>query len=287
MNGGHLSLAGRALTLGMGEPNGLSVAAFSTEGIGGQVPVFGATLKWWPEEMPVHFTSGLVADRESLLGNKANGAFGRVVGFSAYVGVEGSARLGAGAEIGTVNGTVRGGMLTGLSQLTTSTFALQAVRTLNEGDSLVVSVAQPLRVETGRTGLSVPIGRTTQGQVLHGSLTADLEPTGHQTDLTAEWRRSLATGAELRLGAALTRQPGHDAQAGPDVRPVCDVALRLLKSGWSPGGCSENAQGRAACLRAGVPDVTTDLTDCQRLPNPALTALRTSAPVTSPASLPV
>ena len=44
MNGGHLSLAGRALTLGMGEPNGLSVAAFSTEGIGGQVPVFGATL---------------------------------------------------------------------------------------------------------------------------------------------------------------------------------------------------------------------------------------------------
>ena len=81
----------------------------------------------------------------------------------------------------------------------------------------MVSVAQPLRVEAGRARLSVPIGRTKEGQVLHGSLTADLEPTGRQIDLTAQWRRSLTTGGELRLGAGLTRQPDHDAQADPDL----------------------------------------------------------------------
>ena len=222
MDGGHLSLAGRALTLGMAKRNGLSVAVFSTEGIGGQAPVSGATLSWQPTGARVGLRSGLVTERETMLGSTASGAFGRLASSSVFAGVEANARiddwrLGAGAEIGTVNATPSRGMLAGLSPLTTSAFALQAERKLAEGDSLVVSVAQPLRVEVGRTRLSFPIGRTKEGQVLRGSLTADLEPTGRQIDLTAQWRRSLTTGAELRLGAGLTRQPGHDAQADPDL----------------------------------------------------------------------
>ena len=221
-DGGHLSLAGRALTLGMAERNGLSVAAFSTEGIGGQPPVSGATLSWRPADAPVRLRSGLVAERESMLGSTASGSFGRLAGSSVFVGVEANARidnwrLGAGGEIGTGNATARGGMLAELLPMTTSAFAFQAERKLAEGDTLVVSVAQPLRVEAGRARLSVPIGRTKEGQVLRGSLTADLEPSGRQIDLTAQWRRSLAKGGELRLGAALTRQPSHDAEADPDL----------------------------------------------------------------------
>ena len=222
MDGGHLSLAGRALTLGMDERNGLSVSAFSTEGIGGQAPASGATVTWRPSTSSFGLRSGLVAERETMLGSTANGAFGRVAGSSTFVGMEGNAwigawRLGAGAEIGTVNGKARGGMLSGMSSLTTSAFALKAERKLADGDSLLLTVAQPLRVEAGRARLSVPIGRTKDGQVLRGSLTADLEPTGRQIDLTAQWRWSLTTGSELRLGAGLTRQPGHDAEADPDL----------------------------------------------------------------------
>ena len=169
MDGGHLSLTGRALTLGMAKRNGLSVAAFSTEGIGRQTPVSGATLSWRFAEAPVGLRSGLVAERETMLGSTANGALGRVAGSSVFAGVEANAwidnwRLGAGAEIGTVNATARGGMLAGLSPLTTSAFALQAERKLAEGGSLVVSVAQPLRVEAGRARLSIPIGRTKVAQ---------------------------------------------------------------------------------------------------------------------------
>ncbi len=222
MDGGHLSLAGRALTLGMGERNRLSVTAFSNEGIHGETPVSGATLSWRPAEARVGLRSGWVAERETALGSSTTGAFGRLSGSSVFVGVEGNARigawrLGAGAEIGTVKAVGRGGMLAELSPLTTTAFALKAERKLAEGDSLAVSVAQPLRVEAGRASLSVPVGRTKDGQVLRRRLSADLEPTGRQIDLAAQWRRSLATGGELRLGAGLTRQPGHDTEADPDL----------------------------------------------------------------------
>ena len=222
MDGGHLSLAGRALTLIMGEQDGLSVAAFSTEGIVGQRPVSGATLSWRPAEAPVGLRSGWVVERETALGTSTKGAFGRLSGSSVFIGMEGSARigawrLGAGVEIGTVNATARDGILAGLSPLTTSTFALQAERELAGGDSLLFTATQPLRVEVGCANFSVPVGRTKDGQVLHRKLSADLEPTGRQIELTAQWRRSLGTGSELRLGAVVSRQPGHDVEAGLDL----------------------------------------------------------------------
>ncbi len=221
-DGGHLSLAGPALTLSTAEREGLSFAAFSTEGMRGQAPASGATLSWRPSEAPVGVRGGWVAEGETLLGSTSTGAFGRVSASSAFAGIEGNARIGAwridaGAEIGTVNAAARGGILAGLSPLTTSAFALQAERPLAEGTTLLLSVAQPLRVEAGRARLSVPIGRTKDGRVLRRSVSADLEPTGRQIDVTAQWRLALTEDGELRLGAGWTWQPGHNAAADPDL----------------------------------------------------------------------
>ena len=110
---------------------------------------------------------------------------------------------------------MRGGILAGVSPLTTSAFTLRAEKKLADEDSLLFSISQSLRVEAGRARLSVPVGRTKDGQVLRSSVSADLEPTGRQIDLTAQWRRSLGDGSELRLGGAWTSQPGHDASADP------------------------------------------------------------------------
>ena len=154
-DGGHLSLAGRALTLGTAERGALSGAAFSTEGMNGQASATGATLSWQPPDSPLGLRSGLVAERETMLGSISSGAFGRISARSAFVGVEGKARvggwrIGAEAEMGTVNATARGGMLSSVSPLTTSAFALRAERKLTGGDTLHFSAAQPLRVEAGR-----------------------------------------------------------------------------------------------------------------------------------------
>ena len=118
---------------------------------------------------------------------------------------------------------MRGGLIGDVSPLTTSAFALHATRSWADAGTLTLSLAQPLRVEAGKAHLSVPIGRTKDGLVHRWSVTANLVPTGRQIEVAAQWQHALATGGELRLGAAWTRHPGHAAAADPDL---------TLLAGW-------------------------------------------------------
>ena len=229
--GGHLSLAGSALALRVEDRDGVGLSAFSTEGMDGQNPASGAAFSWRLPEAPLRFVTGMVAERKTVLGSAASGAFGGVSGLSAFAGIEGSARVGpwrlaAGAEIGTVEATPRGGMIASVSPLTTSAFAVTAERKLTNGDRVAVSLAQPLRVEAGSAKLTVPAGRTKDGRVLRLGLSAGLAPSGRQIDLSARWRHRLPAGGELRLGAVVSRQPGHDAAGSPDL---------TLLAGWRLG----------------------------------------------------
>ena len=228
-DGGHLSLAGRALRLSTAGRDGLSAAAVSSEGLDGRAPVSGAVLSWRPAGASVGVRGGWVGERETLLGSRAAGAFGRMSADAAFAGIEGSARIGAwrldaGAEVGTIGASARGGLIADLSPLTTSAFALQAERPVDdEGGTFTLSLSQPLRVEAGHARLSVPVGRTKDGRVRRQSVAADLAPSGRQIEIAAQWRRPLAAGEELRLGAAWTRHPGHTADADPDL---------TLLAGW-------------------------------------------------------
>ena len=227
--GGHLSLAGPALSARAAGEGGLGVAAFSSEGLNGPAPVSGVALSWRPGEAPLGLRGGLVRESDGLLGSRTAGAFGRMAAGSAFVGVEGSARLGGwrlggGAEVGTVHVSAQEGLIAEVSPLTTSAFALRAERPLDEeGGAFTLSLSQPLRVEAGHATLSVPVGRTRDGRVRRESLTADLEPTGRQIEVAAKWRRPLGSQGEVRLGATWTRHPGHAAAADPEI---------TLLAGW-------------------------------------------------------
>ena len=251
MGGGHLALAGRALALSTGSagerteerageraggragerpwgPGGLGFTVFSTEGQRGPAPVSGAVLSWRSPERPVGLRAGLIGERESLLGSRAAGAFGRLSAGSAFVGFEGGTRVGAwrldaSAEIGMAHAAAGGGLITGVSPLFSSAFAIRAQRPLAGGDTLHLSVSQPLRLETGRARLSVPVGRTKDGRVLRQPLTADLAPTGRQIEIAAQWHRPLPAAGAMRLGATWTVHPGHDAAAPSDL---------TLLAGW-------------------------------------------------------
>ncbi len=220
--GGHLSLADGALALGTGQPGGLRVAAFSSEGMRGHSPASGAALSWRPDGGWLGLTGGWVGERQTMLGSTAAGAFGRLSGNAAFAGIEASAALGAwrldaGAELGTARAQASGGMIAAVSPLATSAFALSAERTLANGDRIGFSAAQPLRVEAGRARLSLPVGRSEDGRVLRRSLSAGLEPGGRQIDIAARWRRTLPNGDEFGIGAGWTRQPGHDTAAEPEL----------------------------------------------------------------------
>ena len=218
---GHLALAGRSLVATMPVGANLSATALTTEGLAGQEPASGATLAWREPDAALGVRVGWLGERETLLGSSSEGAFGDLVANALFAGLEADAdvgrwRIGGAAEIGTVNARTRDGLFEGVSPLATSAFALHATRQGAEGDVVRVSLAQPLRVEDGEARLAVPSGRTTAGEVIRSAVALNAEPGGRQVDLAVQWRRPLDVG-QLSLGATLSREPGHDRNADPEL----------------------------------------------------------------------
>ncbi len=218
--GDHLALAGRAVSLRAERPDGWSADFFATDD-DAAAPARGAVLAWRPREREgePRLRAGWLTERKTLLGSRAEGAFGALRGDLVFGGAGGSFRAGAwtlsaDAELGAAAPETGGGLLEDVPRLVTSAFRLRAERPA-AGGAWRVSLAQPLRVERGEALLSVPVGRTPEGDVLRQRLAADLEPSGRQLDLSAHWRQPLA-GGELRLGSVWTRHPGHRADASSE-----------------------------------------------------------------------
>ena len=223
----HFGLAGRSLVATLPLAADLSATALTTEGVAGQEPASGAALTWRAPEAVLGLRAGWLGERETLLGSASEGAFGDLVANAMFAGIEadtevGHWRIAGTAEIGTVNARTRDGLFDGFSPLVTSAVALQATRPTADGGAFMVSLSQPLRVEEGRARLSVPSGRTKAGEVVRSAVTLDAEPGGRQVDLALQWLRPLDVG-ELRLGATLSREPGHRKNADPEL---------ILLSGW-------------------------------------------------------
>ena len=121
-----------------------------------------------------------------------------------------------------VTAQAQGGVFQEFSPLATSAFALHATRLNKDGSAFRVSLSQPLRVEGGQASITIPSGRTTAGEVIRNTLTADIEPGGRQVDLALQWQQPLEIG-ELRLGATLSHEPGHHKNADTEL---------ILLSGW-------------------------------------------------------
>lgn len=227
VNGGHFTLADNATTLTFTGSNGMSFSTFTASGFAGRSPTSGVALAWRPFDVPVGFRAGWLAEQSTMLGTMATGAFGQLSADAAVTGLEtsfeiGSWHLAADAEIGKAHPQVRGGIMTRMSSLTTSAFAVNATRRLASGGLIRVALSQPLRVEGGRAALSVPVGRTKDGAVLRQAVSADVAPSGRQIDVSAQWHYPLVNG-ELRFDAAWMHNPGHNARAKP--------AMSLL-AGW-------------------------------------------------------
>ena len=223
----HFALAGRSLVAIFPVAASLSATALTTEGLAGQDPASGAALAWRAPEAVLGLRVGWLGERQTLLGSASEGAFGDLVANAMFAGIEADAelgqwRIGGTAEIGTVNAQTRDGLFDGFSPLITSAVALHATRPTADGGAFMVSLSQPLRVEDGQALLAIPSGRTARGEVVRSFVTLDAEPGGRQVDLALQWKRPLELG-ELRLGATLSREPGHRKNADSEL---------ILLSGW-------------------------------------------------------
>ena len=219
--GGHLALTEGAFTTAFAGQGGLAAAAFTTEGTPARTGAAGATLMWRPADSPLGVQAGWLGEPRAVLGSVGGGAFGTLGGHTAFVGVEGHAEVGrwrmsANAEFGVVQPETGGGVIAGMSPLSTSAFALHAATAPAEWGAMRFSVSQPLRVERGRARLIVPAARTKAGAVVHRSVQAGLVPSGRQIDVAGQWSRRLAMG-ELRLGGVWSYRPGHRKAVDPEV----------------------------------------------------------------------
>ena len=232
---GHASLVpvregGVSLTLGRGALRASAFAAappprahWWAQDAAPRPTAAGAELAWAPRDSAFALRLGSVREFESALGATGTGAFGRLesglvfAGVGARGAVEGWS-VAAGAELGVAAPQASRGLVSDVSSLATSAFSVSAERPVRDGGRLRLSLSQPLRVESGRMRLSVPVGRTKHGGVARRLVDAPLSPSGRQLDLAADWRAPVdAAGGEARLGATLSVHPGHAVGDAPEL----------------------------------------------------------------------
>lgn len=209
----HLAFPGGSLLATMPIGTNLTATAATTEGVDGQEPATGAAIAWRVPGAPLGVRVGWMGERQALLGTRPGGAFGSLASNTAFAGIEAQGNLGpwrvsAAAEAGYVRARPRGGILASVPSIPTTGFAVRAVRPAGDRSVIRVTLSQPLRVEGGEALLTLPSGRTKAGGVVRSAVSTDLEPSGRQIDLAFDWQHRLEHGV-LRLGATLSRQPGH------------------------------------------------------------------------------
>ena len=224
--GGHMSLAALAdggLSLAGGEALRVSAFVAAPELRRGReaARAAGAVMAWRPEGAPLGGRLGLIREFSSALGTETAGAFGRIDSAAAFAGADFRARLPgwdlrAAAELGIARPGPSSGLVREVSTLTTAALTVAGERALDGGGRLRLALSHPLRVESGRFRVRIPVGRDPSGHVAWEEMEASAAPSGRQLDLEAGLRAP-AGGGELRLGASVSLEPGHEAGRAPEL----------------------------------------------------------------------
>ena len=225
---GHMSLASQPAAAAARFGNA-TLSAFASTDSGGKAGIHsvegaanGLALAWRPADGRAGLHAGWIRETDAVYGSGANGAFGRLSSNLNFFGASGTFnargwRWDMVAEFGRAMPEASGGLLAkGGERAVSTAFSASAERPLANG-TLRLSVQQPLRVENGSLSLSLPVGRTPTGTVLHRQVALDLEPSGRQVDFGVDWRQEIAPGSVWRIGAELSLEPGHSASRNTET----------------------------------------------------------------------
>ena len=128
-------------------------------------------MDWRPGDGQTGVRVGWIRERGTFFGSNAEGAFGGLSSGLSFIGASRAFatddwRFAVAGEMGWATPGVAGGILMDADAKTLSTaFVAKAVRTFPEGD-FMLSLKQPLRIESGRLHLTLPTGRTPDGTVV-------------------------------------------------------------------------------------------------------------------------
>jgi hypothetical protein len=101
---------------------------------------------------------------------------------------------------------------------TASAWTLAAERPVLDGKARFgLTLAQPLRAESGQVTLLVPVGVTEVNASILEQRTASLTPSGREIALESNLRWGVSEGAEGTFALRLADDPGHVASADPEA----------------------------------------------------------------------
>ena len=153
---------------------------------------------------------GLMKENNASLGLSGSGAFyGSNNPLTSFMGLTHAMAFAGGKLFGSFYwGKSLGmsndlGMIQSLSNLYSSSFGIGYLisSVFHKNDSFVVTIDQPIRIESGGLKLNVPIYRTKEKNVLFNSFNFDLDPSGREIHTKAEYLTSYKNiGFGLTLG---------------------------------------------------------------------------------------
>jgi hypothetical protein len=96
------------------------------------------------------------------------------------------------------------------------------------GDQLGLSVAMPLRTQTGSMRVTTATAQSQEdGSLSYATQTLALSPSGQEKDIELAYARPMAFGGKLSAMAQVKLEPGHDAQAPAQLGVGVKYQLRF------------------------------------------------------------
>lgn len=165
-----------------------------------------------------------LSERRTILGARFNEGFGargaESLFLDASLGWRPAAHWRFGADVrGGMTYPHAGGTIAPGGRMLSSDWSLDATRegVFGAADSLSLRIAQPLRVESGGIGMTLPVGYSYATlQPTYATSVLDLSPRGREIDSELMWRSPLWNGSGL-ISLFYRTDPGHYASLHDDM----------------------------------------------------------------------
>jgi hypothetical protein len=153
---------------------------------------------------------GVMKENDASLGLSGSGAFnGSNNQLTSFVGLSNSLDLAGGIMFGSLywgksnNMSNELGMLRSVTRLHSSAFGIGFMKSsiVSNNDKLILTVDQPIRIESGKLQLNIPTYRTKEKNVLFNQMNFNLNPSGREIHTKAQYLSSYKNiGLGLTLG---------------------------------------------------------------------------------------
>ena len=169
-----------------------------------------ALLEIQPKSKMPSLQLGLMKENDASLGLSGSGAFnGSNNQLTSFIGLSNSLDLAGGLLFGSLywgkSNDISNelGMMRSVTKLYSSAFGIGFMKSsiVSNNDKLILTVDQPIRIESGKLQLNVPTYRTKEKNVLFNSMNFNLDPSGREIHTKAQYLSSYKNiGLGLTLG---------------------------------------------------------------------------------------